>query len=108
MGQLSMGPAVRRALALFAAVVLLVSGVLAVDLAKQAGAATLAVDTTVSVDAKSGVATTPAFSTAGAGELLVALVAGDSPSAAGQTATVSGAGLTWTLVKRQNTQQGTA
>ncbi len=51
---------------------------------------------------------TPPFSTAGAGELLLAFVASDGPTGTGQTATVSGAGLQWTLVSRANVQSGTA
>ena len=48
--------------------------------------------------------TTPPFSTAAPNELLVAFVASDGPSSKLQTATVSGAGLTWTLVRRANTR----
>src|SRR5215471_10510094 len=51
---------------------------------------------------------TPAFSTTAAGELLVAFVAYDGPAGSPQTATVSGAGLIWTLLKRSNAQSGTA
>jgi hypothetical protein len=51
---------------------------------------------------------TPPFSTAAAGELLLAFVASDGPSGIAQTATVSGAGLTWTLVRRANGQTGTS
>ncbi len=51
--------------------------------------------------------TTAAFSTTGGNEQLLALVGADA-AATGQTATVSGAGLTWTLVKRANTQLGDA
>jgi hypothetical protein len=40
--------------------------------------------------------------------LLVAFVAYDGPTGVPQTATVSGAGLTWTLLKRSNVQAGTA
>lgn len=51
--------------------------------------------------------TTPTFSTAMTGEVLVAFVASDGPpTSAGQSAVVSGAGLTWTLVKRANAQYG--
>jgi hypothetical protein len=54
-----------------------------------------------------GTATTPSFSTAAAGETLVAFVAADGPRGSGrQTVTVTGAGLTWTLVKRANAQSG--
>jgi len=53
--------------------------------------------------------TTPSFHTATPGELLVAFVSADGPAGAGkQHATVSGAGLTWTLVKRANSQSGDA
>ena len=64
-------------------------------------------EVTVSVD---GAATmiTPAFSTATAGDLLIAFVSYDGPLGGPQTATVSGAGLTWTLVERSNTQAGTS
>jgi hypothetical protein len=51
--------------------------------------------------------TTPSFSTSGANEQLVALVGADA-SGAGQTATVSGGGLTWSLVTRANSQLGDA
>lgn len=56
----------------------------------------------------SGTRTTAAFSTTSANEVLLAFVASDGPSAGGQTSTVSGAGVTWTLVKRVNTQPGTS
>ena len=64
--------------------------------------------TDVNVVAKGrGPVTTTAFNTAFPGELLLALVATDGPNAAGsQTATVKGAGLTWTLVKRANSAPG--
>jgi hypothetical protein len=56
-----------------------------------------------------GTLTSPAIKTSAAGDVLVAYVGLDGPSAAGsQTATVSGAGLTWSLVKRSNTQAGDA
>ena len=58
-----------------------------------------AVDRTVSADG-TGARTTPLFSTATAGEVLVAFAASDGPSAANaQTLTISGAGLTWTRVR---------
>ena len=57
----------------------------------------------------SGNVTTPVFHTAAAGEVLVAFVSANGPSGAGtQTVKVSGAGLTWTLVKRANAQSGDA
>ena len=55
----------------------------------------------------SGNVTTQSFHTAMAGEELFAFVSADGPSAGGsQSVTVSGAGLTWTLVKRSNAQAG--
>jgi hypothetical protein len=55
----------------------------------------------------SGKVTTPSFHTAMAGETLLAFVGTDGPAGAGQqTVTVSGAGLTWTLVRRANAQSG--
>jgi beta-lactam-binding protein with PASTA domain len=68
-----------------------------------------AVDTTVFSDGFGTRVTNP-FSTATAGELLVAFVASDGPGVIDprQTATVSGAGLAWSLVTRANTQYGTA
>jgi hypothetical protein len=53
--------------------------------------------------------TTPAFSTTTTSDLLVAFVAYDGPARpTSQTATVTGAGLTWKLVKRSNAQWGTS
>jgi hypothetical protein len=55
----------------------------------------------------SGKVTTPSFHTAMAGETILAFVSTDGPPGAGkQTVTVSGAGLTWKLVKRANAQSG--
>ena len=48
------------------------------------------------------------MSTPTAGDLVVAFVAGDGPSGGGQTATVSGGGLSWSLVGRTNTKLGTS
>lgn len=67
----------------------------------------IGMDATVSTDA-SGILTTPVFSTTTAADFLVAFVAYDGPSNAPQSATVSGAGLVWTLLKRSNLQHGTA
>jgi hypothetical protein len=65
-------------------------------------------DANVSADGK-GTQTTPAFTTAEAGDQLLAFVGADGPPGAGrQSATVSGGGLTWTLVKRANTRAGDA
>src|ERR1019366_5543139 len=66
----------------------------------------LVVDTQVSVHAKGPVTTAP-FSTTAAGDWLVAFGSSDGPGP-GQSLTVSGAGLTWSLVKRANAQGGTA
>ena len=67
----------------------------------------IAVETTVFSEG-SGARTTPAFNTTAAGDVLVAFAASDGPSTGAQTLTVSGAGLTWTLVQRANTRAGTA
>jgi hypothetical protein len=65
-------------------------------------------DANVSVDGH-GTVTTPSFITAEAGEQLLALVGSDGPAGAErQSATVSGAGLTWTLVARANSHSGDA
>jgi hypothetical protein len=53
-----------------------------------------------------GELTSPAITTTYADDLLVAFVGMDGPESATQSATVTGAGLTWTLVKRSNTQAG--
>jgi hypothetical protein len=56
-----------------------------------------------------GSVTTSSFSTAAAGEVVLAFVSGDGPDAPGaQRFAVSGAGLTWRLVKRENGQPGDA
>ncbi len=53
--------------------------------------------------------TTPSFHTAAAGEVLLAFVSADGAKGSGkQQTTVTGAGLTWTLVKRANGQSGDA
>jgi hypothetical protein len=70
--------------------------------------ATIAIDRLVVRHAK-GTLASPALTTPTAGDVLVAFVGMDGPSGAGgQSATVTGAGLTWTLVKRSNTQAGTS
>ncbi len=72
--------------------------------------AQLAIDKTVSADASLIVSsiTSPAFSTAKTNELLLALVSTNG-SRSGVTVTgVTGGNLTWSLVRRTNTQQGTA
>jgi hypothetical protein len=64
-------------------------------------------DVSVSADGAGTIITAP-FSTTTVGDLLVAFVAYDGPASGGQTASVSGAGLTWTLLERSNTEAGTA
>jgi hypothetical protein len=51
-------------------------------------------------------AATAKVTTTAAGDLLVALVAGRGPSAGGQAGTVSGGGLTWHLIGRENAGGG--
>src|SRR5262249_7435243 len=58
------------------------------------------VDAKVSIEGN-GAVTTPAFSTSQAGDVLVAFSSSDG-STKPQTLSVSGAGLTWTLVGRAN------
>jgi Bacterial Ig domain/Lysyl oxidase len=55
-----------------------------------------------------GSLTTNVFSTPTASDLLVAFVSYDGPNAPSQTANVSGAGLSWTLLERSNTEAGTS
>jgi hypothetical protein len=64
-------------------------------------------DSKASVDG-AGAMTAPVITTSQNKELLVAFVSYDGPSNSPQTATVSSAGLIWTLVKRSNHQAGTA
>jgi hypothetical protein len=68
---------------------------------------TIAIDAMVFQDT-SDTMTTPAFSTSTTSSLIVAFVGYDGPATTRQTASVSGAGLTWTLVQRSNIQSGTA
>ncbi len=56
----------------------------------------------------SGTLKSPAITTRHSKDLLVAFVALDGPDASAQSAKVKGAGLTWKLVKRSNTQAGVA
>jgi hypothetical protein len=67
----------------------------------------ITIDKSVFKQAK-GTLASPALTTAAAGEQLLAFVAFDGPTAAAQSATVTGGGLVWTLVKRSNTQAGTS
>lgn len=53
-----------------------------------------------------GKLTTPSFNTIAPGETLLAFVSADGPTLLAQTASVSGAGLTWKLIGRENAQKG--
>ena len=55
-----------------------------------------------------GTVTTASFSTSSADALLLALAASDGPVTGGQQLSITGAGLTWTLVNRANAENGTA
>ena len=71
----------------------------------------LSIDVTVFKDSStsSSTITTPAFSTAQPNELILAFVASDYISGPAQTvSTMTGGGLTWTLVARTNAQSGTS
>lgn len=73
------------------------------------GAVTIDATTSTDQATTSSTVTTPAFSTTAGGELLLAFVATDYLSGANTTVTsVSGAGLTWVLAVRTNTQRGTS
>src|SRR5882757_5814494 len=88
-------------------VVLLAMIVLAVNSAMGQ----IATDVSVSKDATgaSTTITTPSFSTVQANELLLAFVTTDYVSGTNTTVTsLSGGGLTWTLVQRANGQSGSA
>ncbi len=67
----------------------------------------IGIDALVYSDA-AGAMATPAFSTTTPSDLLVAFVAYDGPAKVAQTATVSGAGQSWKLAMRSNSQNGTA
>ncbi len=87
------------------------ASVSAVNFTAAAAAAPLAIDATVTTgrSTKATTIASPAFSTTAANELLLAFVAADNVSNAATTVTgVSGSGLTWALVRRTNTQRGTA
>jgi hypothetical protein len=64
----------------------------------------LSIDLITSKDGRGALTTTP-FSTSSPNDVLIALVGSDGGSAK-QSVTVSGGGLTWTLVRRVNTQGG--
>ena len=78
--------------------------------AAAAAHAALATDATVFTN-RSGSSTSitsPSFSTASGGQLLLAFVATDARSAGITVTGMTGAGLTWVLVRRTNGQLGTA
>jgi hypothetical protein len=77
------------------------------DIAFTTSSTTTGIDVVVSRDGH-GPVTTPSFNTSAPGEILVAFVGSDGPSSSKQTATVSGAGLSWSLVQRSNGQAGDA
>jgi hypothetical protein len=83
------------------------SGAVTVTVNNSHPANPIGIDATVFLDA-SDTMTTPAFSTTTNSDLLIAFVGYDGPSTGPQTATVSGAGLPWTLLKRSNMQHGTS
>jgi len=70
----------------------------------------LAIDKTISTDSSKQATsiTSPTFSTTSANELLLAFVATDATSSGVTVTGVTGASLTWSLVKRTNAQLGTA
>ena len=92
-----------------AGTVLPANSAVALVVSSGAAPAALSVDRVVFSDG-SGTRVTPAFTTATAGELLVAFASAAGPTSTSlkQTVTVSGAGLTWTLVRRVNAQFGTS
>lgn len=71
----------------------------------------LAIDAKLFKDqsAASSTVVTPAFSTVSGSELLLAFIAADAVSSGNSSVSgVTGAGLTWVLVKRTNSQRGTS
>jgi hypothetical protein len=79
--------------------------------AQSVATSALAIDTVASQDlqSKSSTVTIPAFTTNSKAELLVAFVAANYLSGANTNVTgITGGSLTWVLVKRTNTQSGTA
>jgi hypothetical protein len=73
-------------------------------------AATLSIDSVVSKDSNPSTATivSPSLSTTASNELLLAFISTDARSAGITVKSVTGGGLTWTLVKRTNIQLGTS
>ena len=86
-------------------------GVIVVGGAGPAHAAALSTDVLVTTHGAAATSvTSPAFTTAQAGELLVAFVSADGPDGANAqaVATVTGGSLTWKLRQRTNTRAGTS
>lgn len=88
------------------------AAVTGVNFTGAASAAPIAVGATVSrgSSVRATAITSPAFSTTTANELLLAFISGDNVDVTSPT-TVTGittTGLTWTLVRRTNTQRGTS
>src|ERR1700761_6326136 len=87
------------------------AGLLFALLASSASAA-VSVDKSVTTHQSAAAKTivSPALTTAGPNELLLAFVTSDGPSGAGSMSFsgVTGGGLTWHLVRRANAQAGTA
>ncbi|MDE2400795.1 MAG: DUF1929 domain-containing protein [Burkholderiales bacterium] len=71
------------------------------------GSGSIALERTVSTDVL-GTAVISGLNTGAPNDLLLAFISADGPDNQSQTASVSGAGLTWTLVRRTNTQSGSA
>ena len=86
------------------------SSLLLVVVATTPAWGSLAVDAVKSTARSSSATTiaTPTFTTTSGNELLLAFVATDAKSAGITVTGVTGAGLTWTLVRRTNAQLGTA
>src|SRR5215471_8279148 len=103
------GSTARRAAAVAVAVVLAL-GVVAVRRAEPVHAAALSSDVLVTTHGAAATSvTSPAFTTAQPGELLVAFITADGPATSAQTiATVTGGGLTWRLRQRTNARAGTS
>jgi len=66
----------------------------------------LAIDATASADGRGTLA--KAVQVPNGGDLLLAFVSSDGPKSGQQTATVSGGGLSWSLVRRANARLGTS
>jgi hypothetical protein len=71
---------------------------------------TLAIDAVIAADqgASAGSVNSGIFSTAAANELIVAFISTDALSANATVTSIAGAGLTWNLVQRTNSQMGTS